>query len=183
MANGKYKGSEFEREMCKTLSSWLSAGKRLDYFWRSAMSGGRATVAMKKNIELGASSGDITAICSEGEVLTKQFMIECKAYRSLQLDQLIFTDTGEFRWIWLKLKADSKKYHREPMLIAKQNQRPVIVGLGRQGRLILDPKWKLKQLAWFTTDDIQLFRLSDVISLSPDYVIPALTRQIERGAE
>ena len=37
-----YKGSEFEREMCKCLSLWWTDSKRDDVFWRSAQSGGRA---------------------------------------------------------------------------------------------------------------------------------------------
>jgi len=42
---GKAKGASFERDICRRLSLWVSAGKQEDVFWRSAMSGGRSTVA------------------------------------------------------------------------------------------------------------------------------------------
>jgi hypothetical protein len=50
---GKQKGSQFERDVCRELSLWVSHGKQEDVYWRSAMSGGRSTVAALK----GARSG------------------------------------------------------------------------------------------------------------------------------
>ena len=47
---GKEKGSSFERLVCKRMSMWLSKGERDDLFWRSAMSGGRATVQLRDDI-------------------------------------------------------------------------------------------------------------------------------------
>ena len=47
---GKQKGGEYERTVCKKLSLWVSNGTRDDIFWRSAMSGGRATLQRKKGI-------------------------------------------------------------------------------------------------------------------------------------
>src|SRR5215216_6431446 len=38
------KGPQWEREVCRALSLWVTNGERVDVFWRSAMSGGRATV-------------------------------------------------------------------------------------------------------------------------------------------
>ena len=49
---GKAKGSSFERLICKELSLWITGGEHQDVFWRSAMSGGRSTVAMKKGDKL-----------------------------------------------------------------------------------------------------------------------------------
>ena len=76
--NGKQKGSEFERYICKTLSGWASYGKRDDLYWRSAMSGGRATVQFKKNIKNTSQVADISCIDSAGEFLTDLCCIECK---------------------------------------------------------------------------------------------------------
>ena len=75
---GKEKGSAYERAICKRLSLYVSKGKRDDLFWRSAMSGGRATLQAKKGKKAQAQAGDITSIAAEGNKLTSTFMIECK---------------------------------------------------------------------------------------------------------
>ena len=93
---GKAKGSEFERQVCKTLSLWISDGERDDIFWRSAMSGGRATLAIKKGSISTAHAGDITPTHSLGFEFLEQFMVECKFYKDLNVESLIFgTSTGE----------------------------------------------------------------------------------------
>jgi len=132
---GKAKGSSFEREICKRLSLWLSHGKRTDLFWRSAMSGGRATIANR----LGRGGrikvrqpGDITAVAIEGAVLTDRYVIECKHVRNLQLTAFLLEGRGAKQSIagyWKKLRGEAKRHHKLPMLIAKQNNMPVIVVL------------------------------------------------------
>ena len=62
---GKQKGSGFERTICHELSMWISHGKHDDLFWRSSMSGGRATVMFKKGGQNRTQNGDITAIQME----------------------------------------------------------------------------------------------------------------------
>jgi len=73
-----YKGSEFEREMCKCLSLWWTDSKRDDVFWRSAQSGGRATERTKKGKTTYGSYGDIAAVDPIGEPLLKFATIELK---------------------------------------------------------------------------------------------------------
>jgi hypothetical protein len=81
------KGSGFERQLCKMLSTWISEGKTDDVFWRTAGSGGRATVRAKKNKESARSMhGDILANATGDaalDLLAKQFLeivtIEAKA--------------------------------------------------------------------------------------------------------
>lgn len=72
------KGSCFEREICKLLSSWWSRGKRDDVFWRSSQSGGRATQRMKQGKSTYGSYGDIAAIDPIGDPLMKVVTIELK---------------------------------------------------------------------------------------------------------
>ena len=71
------KGSAYEREICRMLSEWWVPG-RDDIFWRSAASGGRATVRTKKGKSTFGQYGDITAIDPIGQPLTKVLSIECK---------------------------------------------------------------------------------------------------------
>jgi hypothetical protein len=123
---GKQKGSSFEREMCKKLSLWVSEGKHDDLFWRSAMSGGRATVRAKKGQTTASGHGDITAVTPGGNVLTDKYVIECKSYADLEWSSFVYG--RGFVWsTWRKLVVDCENCNKEPFLILKQNTKPVIV--------------------------------------------------------
>lgn len=74
-----YKGSDFERVLCKQLSKWWSGAEaRDDIFWRSSQSGGRATQRLKSGKKTYGSYGDIAAVDPIGEPLLKLFTIELK---------------------------------------------------------------------------------------------------------
>lgn len=123
--NGKQKGSEFERKVCKQLSLWVSKGKSVDLFWRSAMSGGRATVA-KGKVRQG---GDITAVAPEGHVLTDYLYIECKHLKNISFDSLI-KGSGPLLTIWQKTIEEAEKYRKHPVLIFRQNHWPIVFCAG-----------------------------------------------------
>lgn len=124
---GKSKGSGFEREVCKKLSLWVTRGKKEDCFWRSAMSGGRATVAKRKDIHI-RQAGDICSVSPEGHALTDLFFIECKFYKDLGFDSFILDGVGTLMSHWNKLNEQANKHNLEPMLIARQNRRiPIVV--------------------------------------------------------
>jgi hypothetical protein len=72
------KGSSFENEVCKALSMWWTEGTRDDAFRRSQNSGGRYTTRKKSGKETLLQSGDITCKDSDGELLSKEWSIECK---------------------------------------------------------------------------------------------------------
>lgn len=126
MTNGKQKGSAFERDVCKSLSLWVSKGKQTDLFWRSAMSGGRATVGRKKG-ELLRVAGDICAVTPEGHVLTDKYYIECKFYRDLDIDAFFTKSRGKLTQFWIECAEGARNYNKAPMLIAKQNLIPTLV--------------------------------------------------------
>lgn len=123
MVNGKQKGGEWERQVCKLLSLWVSAGEHKDLFWRSAMSGGRATVAR------GAvrQAGDICAVAPEGHSLTDRYYIECKIYKDLNLARFFIEQKGQLAAFWHETIKQAAIYNRSPMLVAKQNLYPAIV--------------------------------------------------------
>lgn len=129
---GKSKGASFERDVCKELSIWASNGKQEDLFWRSAMSGGRSTVAAKLGKRLAAQAGDITAIHPLGQPLIKHFLIECKHYKSLDFDGLI-TGKGQLVSFWQVALKQAATYGKQPMLIAKQNRFPTVICMTREG--------------------------------------------------
>lgn len=119
MVNSKGKGSQFERDICVKLSKWITKGEKIDCLWRSAMSGGRATV--KKGLV--RQAGDITAVAPEGHVLTNAFYLELKHLKSISLDSLL-TGKGDLINIWNKTVIESTKYDRIPVLIFKRNHHP-----------------------------------------------------------
>lgn len=134
---GKPKGNAYEREICKDLSKWISYGERDDIFWRSAMSGGRTTVGLKKGIVRNTQGGDITAIDPIGNKLTNKYVIECKSYKNIHLQSMLFyiPKNGSIYEFWIELYNKSKQLGKDMMLIIKQNNLPKLIGLTKTGRL------------------------------------------------
>lgn len=120
---GKQKGGQFERDVCKRLSYWISKGTREDIFWRSAMSGGRATVHGMKVRQ----AGDICAVAPEGHAFCNKFFVECKHVKKLGLDQFIVKDTGPLATFWKKAHEQASKRGLHTMIIARQNGWPIMV--------------------------------------------------------
>lgn len=129
--NGKIKGSQFEREICKQLSLWISYDERDDIFWRSAMSGGRTTVGLKKGIVRKTQGGDITAIDPIGNKLTDKFIVECKYYRNIHLESMLFgvPKNNSIYEFWMKLNMQAVPVNKEPLLIIKQNNSHKLMGI------------------------------------------------------
>lgn len=123
---GKHKGSQFEREICARLSLWVSGGRRRDVFWRTATSGGRATVHKKRGEKL-RQSGDIGAVAPEGHCLTDKFYFELKAYRDLKLARFLLECAGPLGTFWRSVCKEAESYGKFPVLIAKQDRLPILV--------------------------------------------------------
>jgi len=124
--NPKAKGSQFEREIAKQLSLWLTLDKREDVLWRSSLSGGRATIAHRKGKDV-RQCGDLCAVGPEGHKFCEQFFVELKHIKRLALDQFLIKGTGPLANFWRKAKHEAAKHKRQPILIARQNGWPVIV--------------------------------------------------------
>ncbi len=126
---GKVKGGQFERDVCRILSLWITRGKRNDVFWRSAGSGSSATVASKKGKRGHSQLGDIVSVREEGNWFSDKFIVECKFYRDLQLGRL-FTAKGANGFLyktWVQLFKTALKHERIPLLIVKQNRYPILI--------------------------------------------------------
>jgi len=141
---GKQKGAQFERDVCVLLSKWVTNGKHEDVFWRSAMSGGRSTVAHGKGKRLAAQSGDISCIHHAGSYLSDRFFMECKFYRDLDYRGLI-TGKGKLIEFWKQAQLEAKRYKKYPMMFAKQNKMPMTVCLDADGSALLDAQNHLVQ--------------------------------------
>lgn len=128
---GPAKGAAFERECCRRLSLWLTDGKRDDLFWRSSMSGGRATLQHRKGKTNLAQVGDICAIDSEGEKLLLHFVsIECKFHRSLDIVLSVLQRRGRLWKFWEQTVEQADRVKRCPMLIARENRVPTLMLIG-----------------------------------------------------
>lgn len=121
---GKQKGAAYERDVCKKLSLWITKGHRLDCFWRSAMSGGRATIAHGRDVR---QCGDITAVSTEGYSFASAWFVECKHVKHLALDSFLVKGVGPLRKFWDTALRESRRHGRAPMIIARQNGWPDIV--------------------------------------------------------
>lgn len=128
---GKAKGASFERMVCKRLSLWLSVGERDDLFWRSAMSGGRATLRLRQDlarIQINKSqAGDLTAISQEAYEFAEKLFIECKHIRDLGFARGFICHTGVIWNFWQKACEAAEQHNKTPVLIARQNLYPIVV--------------------------------------------------------
>src|SRR5208282_1637383 len=100
------------------LSRWITHGTRADVLWRTAMSGGRATVF--KNHPEYRSGGDLTAVAQEGYAFCEEFYCEMKFLKSLNFHGLI-KDCGKLVLIWRDTVKQAQHYGRSPLLIAREN--------------------------------------------------------------
>lgn len=153
---GKAKGSAFEREICKALSLWVTGGKHEDVFWRSAMSGGRSTVAHAKGKRLAAQAGDISCIHPAGEVFASRFMCECKAYADLNYAGLL-SGKGHLAEFWEVAKIEAERYNKLPFLIAKQNRQPTTICLSLLGVMVLNTDLHIKAVLTVPPLDMFIF--------------------------
>lgn len=132
---GKQKGSQFERDICKQLSKWISHGQRDDLLWRSAMSGGRATIALNKGNKNQAQAGDISMVDRRAEKLIDNFIIECKSYKSLHFSSIFKTPRPNRGFIkfWAELTAITDESIKMPMMIMRENYGSTLVVVNTQG--------------------------------------------------
>lgn len=85
------KGSSYERELCKLLSSWWTDGKRSDVFWRTGGSGGRAKVRGRGGYGTYGQHGDIAATDPIGDALINLLCIEIKrGYSSFSVADILY---------------------------------------------------------------------------------------------
>jgi len=126
--NGKCKGSEFERVISKKLSLWLSEGEDDDLFWRTQGSGGRHTQRKKKGKETKNQEGDITSTHPSTQMFSEKICIECKHHKDINLWSIITRTGGQSIYNWYSTLIEiSKDSGKIPFLIAKQNNKPILL--------------------------------------------------------
>lgn len=134
-SHSKQKGAGYEREICKALSRWVSHGKREDLFWRSAMSGGRATVGRKRGVDLAGHAGDISATHPDGHKLLDHWYVECKRYSDLKIESALLDGVGTLMAHWRTTCEEATRVKKMPMLIARQDRRETLLIIPRPNML------------------------------------------------
>jgi len=129
---GKSKGASFEREVCVLLSKWVTSGTREDVFWRSALSGGRATIAHAKGRSLSTQVGDLSCIHPMGNRFINTFAVEVKFYAKLDYEGLL-TGKGKLLAFWSEINEQAWRYGKLPFLVARQNRMHPHVCLDKAG--------------------------------------------------
>ncbi len=160
------KGSNFERDICKTLSLWWTDGKRTDVFWRTAGSGARATQRSKQNQSTFGQYGDVQATDPIGQPLIDLCTIELKRGYSHETFANLIEDSQTanakpcmYAKFIEQAKRDSKKAGSLWwMLIVKRDRRKPIV--------IYPPK--LFDMSWTGLEKARIFRPKKVhVYISP----------------
>jgi len=173
LKNSNEKGAAFERLVCEKLSLWQSSMRRRDLFWRSAMSGGRATLATRRGnaSEFAGSGGDVTAIDPEGEPFIKLFIVECKTWKDLGLARIVYgKEKTDLLKAWEKVRAEDPL--RIPLLIAKQNRQPILVMTDIAGsEKIVTVNPLIRVCAEFPEYDMTVFKFEDILLLDPEEMV------------
>lgn len=175
--NGKGKGSAFERKICVLLSMWVSELLRQDLFWRSAMSGGRATVMRKKGASNTSQGGDISAVDILGMPLTTAFSIECKFYACLDMDNAVYTGKGKIIEHWKQTLRDAEASGKLPMMVTKENRRNILVCFDATGaKLFRDTTMHGKRLAFLPQSSIHIYNIQDLLHVPYKQIAPLLPK-------
>ena len=129
------KGADFEREISKTLTVWLTGKEKPYWFWRMPGSGSIATI----HSECERFSGDIRAMHPAAEFLLDIFSIECKTgYPKTDFWQLFKTIKNfDIRDFWAQCVNDANRANKLPMLIYRKKGKKIIVGIRDEERLKL----------------------------------------------
>ena len=129
------KGSEYERNISKFLTKWLTGKVKPYMYWRSDASGGLATVH-EENIHM---TGDIKHLHPDAKFLTDLLSIECKTgYKNTSFWQHFSPIKFSLQDFWSQACTDAEKASKHPLLIYRKKNRRMIVGIDKylQERLI-----------------------------------------------
>ena len=120
------KGGDFERQICRLLTKWITGEEKPEIFWRSATSGAKATQDAKAGHK-SKMGGDIVSIDERGQWFTDQFSVECKNRAGYgNLDQLLLK-RGEFLKWWEQACKDADRADKSPLLIFKRSRGQVLI--------------------------------------------------------
>ena len=123
------KGGEHERAIGRKLSLWLSNGEHNDLFTRNVLSGGAYTASYQRHGKGKGIPGDLAAAHPLAYSFLQMFLVECKHWRDIQADAILWGGKGELLRVISKTEQQAAESRRFAMLIARQNFRPDLLFL------------------------------------------------------
>ena len=117
---GKNKGSDFEREIGRRISLWLSKGERKDLICRTVLSGGQFTVGT------GPNAGDLMAQHPMAFRFFELFVLECKHWKNIEMIRFLVKD-GELYKALVKVRKEAAKKQKHWLLVARQNFQSTLI--------------------------------------------------------
>ncbi len=172
---GGKKGAAYERTIAVMFSLWISEGTREDLLWRTAMSGGRATVKRSRGKKAEAQAGDLGSIDPMADWFTSTFLMELKRYHSFEWHRDVAEPTSATSQkatkrpleIFLHTMEEAKLAGRyAPMVILRGDRCPDLVMTTGKGYKKLCPKGvNLPKCAIFPHHDCIVFRLDHMLSM------------------
>jgi hypothetical protein len=144
------------------LSEWISGGEHKDLFCRSPASGAKATIHFKLGTMYSDQAGDIIATGEKGFGLTSKFFLECKHYGNLNLEGFIYKTKSGLPEFWTKACKEAKEHNKLPMLIARQNNKPIILCLNTTGLELFQEY--IEPIAFFPVADLHIFNFEEFLS-------------------
>ena len=135
------KGKNYEREISKDMSLWLTNGKNKDAVWYTKGSGARATRRIRTNQKSKQfDHGDLAPDSSDVEYFFKTFSCELKTGYGKKgkkqttlwsLLDLIDSkqDNPMFNDFWAQTANDATESNREPILIFRRNRRQSCIAM------------------------------------------------------
>lgn len=156
MANGKQKGSEFERYISKYLSKWITGNDKI-IMWRSRNSGGWYTEQQKKNKNLNDSGKNIGDICPtepEQDEFFNNFSIECKFYQEMNF----------YNFINNNLKDGLVKDYNKILKQSSEKNKSIlfIIKINRKGIFLLSNFKMNDYILYFKNLDSYLYKFEDI---------------------
>ena len=137
---GHAKGAEWERQVGKALSLWLTNNQRPDIFTRNVLSGGSFTILERKGERSSRMPGDIMAAHPLAFKFLENFSVECKHLADLGVEAHFWDPKGgkALGEIIRLANRQARSIGLEYMLIARQNHRePFVFVNGRIGHRFL----------------------------------------------
>ena len=128
--NTKQKGNTFERKIAKILSLRLTNNKDEYACWRTASSGGMATINnYKKSKSLKEQSGDIKQVIQKGiykelDNFFDKFFVECKALKQFDLTP---PHNKQILDIVSQLENEKNQCDKFILFILKRNNKDILI--------------------------------------------------------
>lgn len=173
MTTGKNKGSQWERDIAKYLTHWLTEQNLEYYFWRTPASGGMGTI-LPENTQL---HGDIIPLKEEANILCDKFCIELKTgYKEASLDKHLKTNkTDPIKSFWSQCISSANASYKNPLLIYKKKNQNPWAGISHNIFHKLESKftgYKFIHLRWgIELSDCYLFDMNTFFSIVTPEVI------------